>query len=715
MERKGPSSGKRDWLLGLLLLAATFLAYRPAWTGQPLWDDDAYMAPPELRSISGLGHLWAHPSRKVQYYPLVHTAFWLQSQLWADATVGYHLVNILLHGLCALLVVRILRRLSIPGAWLAGGFFALHPVMVESVAWITELKNTLSGVLFLGAALVYVKFDRDRERKHYAFALVLFVLALLAKTSIVPLPAALLVVFWWMRGRIGWRRDVVPLLPFVAIGVAAGVATTWVERTFMGAAGADFGLGFAERCLIAGRAFWFYLYKLLWPANLVFIYPRWHVDARVPWQYLPAVAFLITLLLFWRLRNRSRTPLSVLLYFAGMLLPALGFVSLYFSRYSFVADHFQYLAAIGPMALAAALVEKGAGVLREGTRGWAARVVGGALVSVLLVLTWRQAGRYADVETLYRATLASNDECALAHNNLGLLLMNKGRDDEAMSHYQRALGIDPRFGDAHYNIGLLLAKSGRDDEALAHYLKALNLDADHAKTYNNLGALAEKKGRPEEAVLHYQKALQIDPNQAQAHNNLGVLLARMGQADEAEAHLLKALQVNPGYADAEFNLGMLAAGMRRESDAITHYQKALHLNPRHAKSHNGLGILLARSGRIDEAVAHFRKAVGIDPTYGDAHHNLGFLLADAGRGDEAISHLRKAAEINPDAIGKLSDRAHALAEQGQLAEAGSVLQRALLLARASGDEVRILAITQALDQLGRKSVPPRDGPGAAAP
>ena len=694
-----PSSWNPDWVYGFLLLAATFLAYRPVWSGQPLWDDDVYMTPMRLRSIDGLEQIWTHPSRTVQYYPVAHSVFWMENRLWGQSTLGYHLLGILLHGSCALLLVRTLRRLRIPGAWLAGGIFALHPVMVESVAWITELKNTLSGVLFLCAGLAYLKFDGKRKQKHYTVALVLFLVGLLAKSAIVTLPAALLVMFWWMRGRIEWKRDVVPLLPFFAIGIASGVLTTWVERKFMGAQGTDFGLTPVDRCLIAGRAVWFYLYKLVWPANLIFIYPRWHIDATVVWQYLLPLALLLTAVLFWKLRSRSRAPLAVLLYFAGMLFPVLGFFNIYFTRYAFVADHFQYLAAIGPITAAAALIVKGTGLLNERGRRLAKPLLYGMVLSIPFLLTWKQSGMYSDVETLYRTTIARNNNCALAHNNLGLLLMDKGRTDEAMTHCLKALEADPKLGDAHYNVGLLLAKMGRVEEAMAHYLKALELNADHAKTHNNLGSLLEKQGRVDEAMIHYQKALEANPNHAEARNNLGALLARSGRLDKAMAHFLRVLEINPNQRDAQYNLGILLAKMGRVDEATRHFRKILELDPSHAKSHNYIGVLLAQLGRTDEAMPHFLKALEINPNYGDAHFNLGFLLADMGRGDEAIAHFRKAVEIDPDAIGTLRDRALALAQRGQLTGAASLLKRALALAESVGDEAQAKTIAQILGRL----------------
>jgi tetratricopeptide (TPR) repeat protein len=502
-----------------------------------------------------------------------------------------------------------------------------------------------------------------------------------------------------MRGRLEWKRDVVPLLPFFAIAIASGTLTTWVEYRFMGAEATDFSLPLVDRCLIAGRAVWFYFYKLLWPADLIFIYPRWHMDATAVWQYLFPAAFLLTFVLFWKLRGRSRGPLAVLLYFAGTLFPILGFFNIYFTRYSFVADHFQYLASLAPIAAAAALVAKATGGLKESLRRPALVLLSGALLSVLFLLSWKQSGMYSDIETLYRTTIARNDNCALAHNNLGLLLMERGRTDEAMTHCLKALDIDPKFGDAHYNVGLLLARMGREDEAIAHYFRALELDANHAKTHNNLASLFEKRGRPDEAMIHYQNALQLDPNHIEAHNNLGALLAKMGRTDEAMFHFARVLEINPNYSDAHFNLGMLAARMRRSDEAMAHYQMALELNPAHAKSHNGLGALLAQTGRPNEAMAHLQRALAINPNYADAHFNLGFLLVEMGRGDEAAAHFRKAMQFNPDAIATLKDRALALARQGQSAAAASVLKRALALAQAVGDTAETQVIAGVIEKI----------------
>jgi tetratricopeptide (TPR) repeat protein len=612
-------SWNRDLVWGLLLLAATFLAYQPAWNGKPVWDDDKYMTKPDLRSAAGLVRIWMQPGVVPQYYPLVHTVFWAECHLWGESTVGYHLLNILLHVFSALLLVRILRRLGIPGeaAWLAGGIFALHPVMVESVAWITELKNTLSGVFFLAAASAYLKFDNKRERKHYAVALILFLFGLLAKSVIVTLPAALLAVLWWKRGRIGWKRDAAPLVPFFAIGIISGLFTAWVERRFIGALGSEFSFTVVDRCLIAGRAVWFYLYKLLWPAELIFIYPRWHIDAAAVRQYLFPVALLLMAVVFWRLRSRSRAPLTVLLYFAVTLFPALGFFNIYPFRYSFVADHFQYLASIGPIAAGASCIVQGTGLLQEGLRRPLQPLLCGVLLSILFLLSWKQSGRYSDAETLYRTIITRNDNCWMAHNNLGLLLADMGRTDEAMAHYLKVLALNPNAVRSHNNLGLLFAKIGRTDEAIAHYQKALKLNPNHAETHNNLGTLLEKMGRIDEAMAHYQKALECNPNYAYAHNNLGLLLANIGRTNEAMVHLMKALELVPDYAEPHNNLGILLAGMGRTDEAIAHFRKALEINPHAIGVLENLAFALEQNGQLTDATSVLKKALALAKSAGD--------------------------------------------------------------------------------------------------
>jgi len=601
------------WLLPLVF-AATLAAYFPALRGGLLWDDDAHVTRPELQSFGGLERIWFEVGATQQYYPVLHSAFWVEHRLWGEATLGYHLVNVLLHATAACLFVLLLRRLAMPGAWLAGLIFALHPVEVESVAWISEQKNTLSTVFYLWAALAYLRFDKGRGRRSYGLALGLFILALLSKSVTATLPAALLVVFWWRRGRLSWRGDVLPLLPFFAVGLGAGLFTAWVEQRYIGAQGDRFALGSLERCLIAGRAVWFYLGKLAWPADLAFIYPRWSAASGLGWPGLFPVAVLAVLAALWFLRERARGPLAAALLFVGSLFPALGFLNVYPFVNSFVADHFQYLASLGAIALAAGILGR---FLHDGDSG-KFRSWGPPLVAVLLctlaVLTWRQSRMYRDAETLYRETIARNPGCWLAQNNLGNILRRAGRGDEALARYEEALRLKPDYAEARCNRGVILGDRGREEEAIVEYGRALELNPALLEARYNLGRALDREGRVPEAMVQYEMASRLRPGRAEVENNLANDLARLGRRGEAEAH----------------------------------YRASLRMRPDYPEGHYDLGILLRASGRIPEALGEFRAALRLRPGYPDADFYLGRTLADAGRWDEAAGAYREALRLRPD-------------------------------------------------------------------
>ena len=568
-------SYNKDWVFAVALFLAMLAAYQPALSGKPIWDDDHHLTRPELRSAKGLTDIWTKLGTTQQYYPITHTLFWIEYHLLGDSTPGYHLVNILLHFLSALFLVCIFRRLAIPGAWFVAAIFALHPVQVESVAWITELKNALSGVFYLSSALLYLMFDRDRKKKLYVIALSLFILGLTSKSVIATLPLSLLVLFWWKRGKIGWKNDIIPLLPFFIIGISYGLFTAWVERRYIGAEGSAFTFTIIERVLIAGRATWFYLSKIFLPVNLIFIYPRWNISRAVWWQYLFPIAALALAGTFWLLRNRSRAPLAALLYFIATLFPALGFFNVYPFRFSFVADHFQYLACIGPIALAAVGIQWALNGLPDGWHRLLRPIFYLLVVLSLGALTLRQSGMYADAETLYTTTIRKNPDCWMAHNNLGLLLAKSGRTSEAIIHYQKALELSPDYAQAHNNLGLLLVQTGQTQEAMAHYQKALEINPNFAEVHVSLGILLTSIGRTDEAIAHYLKALEINPNYAKAHNNLGNRLMERGRIDEAMTHYLRALEINPDYGSALKNCALAFVQKGAPAEAVPLLQRAL--------------------------------------------------------------------------------------------------------------------------------------------
>jgi tetratricopeptide (TPR) repeat protein len=628
-----------------LLVIVTGAAYLPAMQGGFIWDDDAHVTKPALRSWEGLYRIWFDLGATQQYYPLLHSAFWIEHRLWGDQTLGYHLANILLHLGASALVYLILRKVQVPGALLAAAIFALHPVQVESVAWITEQKNTLSAVFYLGAMLAYLRFDQARRRSLYALALALFVLGLLSKTVTATLPAALLVIFWWQRGRLSWQRDGLPLAPFFVLGGAAGLFTAWAERKLIGAEGPAFDLTLIERCLLAARVSWFYLGKLVWPANLIFVYPRWDVDPSIWWQWLFPVANVAILIVLWLLRRRWRGPLAGWLLFVGTLFPVLGFFNVYPFLFSFVADHFQYLASLGIIVPAgAALSLAGARLLPREAR-WVGTMMCLAVLGTLGTLTWRQSGIYRDAMTLYQTTIDRNPACWLAHNGLSKLLIDRGRIREAIEHSEVALRLRPSSAEAHNHLGLALAKTGRPQEAIEHYLQALRLKPLFSEAHNNLGVTLASAGRSQEAVKHFEEALRLKPDYAEPQNNLGNLLADAGRAQDAMEYYLRALRLNPDFAGAHINLAKILDRTGRTQEAIEHLQQALQINPNLAEAHNNLGAVLAKGGRFQEAIEHFQAALQINPQYIKAYTNLAVLYVQMHRSADAAAAAEKALDL----------------------------------------------------------------------
>ena len=627
-----------------LILCATFAVYLPALKGALVWDDSSHITRSDLQSWHGLWRIWFDLGATQQYYPLLHTAFWIEHRIWGDAVLGYHLVNIVLHALCACLVVTIVRRLSLPGAWLAGLLFAIHPVCVEAVAWISEQKSTLSAAFYLASALAYLHFDRSRRPSRYWLALGLFVLALLTKTVTATLPAALLVVLWWQRGRIEWKRDAMPLVPWLALGASAGLFTAWVEKTYIGARGVDFSLTVLDRFLLAGRVIWFYAGKLLWPVNLTFFYPHWNIDPGQWWQYLFPAGVLAVAAVFWRLALRDRGPLAGFLIFAGTLFPVLGFFDVYPFRYAYVADHFQYLASLGILVPAAVLLAR----IRV-----ARTAICAALLALLGFLTFRQSGIYRDSDTLYRATIERNPDSWLAHNNLGnSLLEAPGRRDEAIAHFEAALRAKPDYSEAHLSLGnALLQTPGRLPDAIAEYRTAVRNDPNSERAHNNLGFALLRAGQPQEALAELEAALRIQPGYAEAHNNLGNVYSVLpGRLADAIAEYQGAIRCEPGFPEAHNNLGRALAQLPgRLPDAIEEFQAAIRIRPNYWSAHNNLGNALSEMpGRLPDAIAEYQAAVRIDPEAASSHYNLGNALARIpGRLLEAVAEYQAALRIEP--------------------------------------------------------------------
>jgi tetratricopeptide (TPR) repeat protein len=639
-----------DWLFAIILVASTFLAYQPAWRGQPIWDDGEHITRAEFASLDGLRRIWFEPGVTQHYYPLLDTAFWIQQKLWGGSTLGYHLASIACHAAGALLVLAILRRLKIQGAWLAAAIFALHPVHVESVAWISELKNTLSGVFYLGAVLVYLRFDETRKLSWFAIAAGLFLGALLSKSTVVVWPIGMLTILWWKHGVLSWKRDALPLVPLLALAVLDGWVTIRTEHGVMGAQGAELQFTLLQRFLIAGRACWFYLGKLLWPVELCPIYPRWQINHAAATNSLYPIGVLVLLVVLWDLRSRSRSPLAAMIFFVGTLSPLLGIVSFSYLQYSLVADHFQYLASLGVITLFAASLSR-----FQQTRRLLPRPVGISLCLAMLAalagLTWRHSRTFKDLETFARTTLVRNPDCWAAHDLLGVVLDSQGKLADAIDHYRQALRLNPKYALGHYNLGCALASQGRLEEAIQQYDQAVQLQPDLARAHYNLGCTLASQGDFPAAIEQYKQALQLKPDAPDIHNNLGVALAASGELNQAIEHFRQAVRLQPDFADAHFNLGLALSAQKKFAEAIQHCDQAVRLQPGFAKAHRELALLLITRGSNtlndgDRAIQLAERACRLtgdqQPAYLDT---LAAAYAAAHRFVEAIATAKKAFEL----------------------------------------------------------------------
>lgn len=785
----------RSLLPGLALVAAIFAVYAYSLRGDFLWDDDLHItANPTIVGPLGLTEIWT--SARALYFPLTLTNFWVQHALWGVEPLGYRMVTLAFHLGSAVLLWRVLLSLRVPGAWLGAALWALHPIHVESVAWICELKNTQSAFFFLAAILVWVRWlDRSQasppggaaaapEQKRtkgksgksalaaggsrqglhsagaaYAATLAFAVMAILSKPSTVMLPVILGLCLWWRRGRIT-VRDAVRLVPFFALSALAAGWTIWEQKFNSGAIGEAWDQTLPERFAIAGRVIWFYLGKLLWPDPLIFIYPRWEMEGTELLSYAwIAAAALVAGVLWWGKDGRLRPLFFSGVYFVVMLFPVLGFFSVYFFRYSFVGDHFQYLASMGPVALA------GAALSRLPAR--LTLVVGLVLAGALGAMTARHSKAFLNNEALWRDTVAKNPAATMAwfnlgdvlaragrheeaieatrrglalkpddpfalndlgnelvivrraaeavplferaieqmpafaeaRSNFGNALMDLGRFDEAIAQLQQAVSLNPNYAEAHNNLGVALAKSGRNEESVAAFERSLALRPDDGATHDNLAGALRALGRLEEAFGHHERALRLKPDSPEALANHGRTLQAAGQPVAALAQIERALALKPDLVSARTQYAYALAETGRTDEALAQLLRAVELEPGSAEARFNYGSALAEAGRLEEAVAAFQEAVSRAPEFAPAHENLGTALGTLQRWPEAIASFEAAVRLRPDSLQARSQLAVSLVNAGRVAEAVPHFEAALALDPNSASLHQ--AFAQVLRALGR--------------
>ena len=639
----------RQRALGALALAVIVAAaFSPAFQAGFVWDDIAFIEEPLVRSPSGLKSIWLSPSdirNEGHYWPLTYTTFWMEHRLWGENPLGYHIVNVLLYLGNVLLLWRLIRRLAVPGAWTVAAIWAVHPLHVESVVWIIERKDVLSGLFYLGAALAYLSFSETNRWSRYGLGLGLYALGLLAKSAVVTLPAAMLIWHWWQRGRVT-ARDLLRTAPFFLAGLLISLGDLAFYR-FREVLSLDYSL--LERTLIAARALWFYAVKLIWPTELAVIYPRWEVRATdaLAWACLAAALALATALWLGR-RRFGRGPLAGALFFAVTLSPALGFVDYGYMQFSFVADRFQYLASLG---LIAVLV--GAALhARRYVRGTANRAGPAILLAVLLALgtvTWRQATVWRDGVTLYGHIVSLNPAARNAHLNWSVVLNEAGRLEESLNAARIAADQRPEHPEAHSNLARALLDANDFEGAEASAARALAIDPKHPNALQNRAEALRKQGRLDEAIIAFRSRLEMHGDVPLAWTGLSGTLFDTGQYEEAIDAAERALRIDPDLPLAgtlRLIQGVAASKLGRLDEAAERFARALELDPGNLEALDRLAFVRSHQGRHEDALRLYRPLLETTANNAAIHANLGITLLNLERPREAIENLERALELD---------------------------------------------------------------------
>ncbi|PWU10973.1 MAG: hypothetical protein C5B50_24160 [Verrucomicrobia bacterium] len=774
------------WLPGLLLFGCCILAYAPVWHAGFIWDDDRHVTQnPLLWEPGAWTKIWFSEDLP-QYYPMLFTVWRLQYIFWKLDPAGYHWVNLLLHATSSVLVWRILRRLQIPGAWLAAALFALHPVNVESVAWVSQLKNTLAMAFFLLSLLFYLRSEEDLQSKvqspkskvqttfsshpdnlpaarpgsrftfhvssivFYCLSVLSFVLGLLSKPAIAPLPFVLLLIAWWQRGRIQ-LRDVTRILPFFCATLVIGLVTYRMEQWRIGGeiVRSD---GFLQRLAGAGWAVWFYLSKALFPVHLVSIYPRWEIPATRLLSYAPGIVLVAAFFLCWLIRRPwAKALLFGMFYFVIMLGPVLGFMNIGFMNYSLAADHWQYFAILGPLALVSSWfytvlatpfsrhtqdeTKKAQTGLRfplSPAEGERAGVRGngdivqtlplncslffGALLLTMTILTFRQSSIYENSEKLWAATVAADPLCWQAHSILAdTYVKESGLYEQAVSEYEQALALHPGFVNNENNLANVYRRLKQPQKAIEHLRKAVALDPRASAPHFNLGALLLDQGQVDEAITQFEvgitNAVLMDPHSesaladasgvVQAHLVVGnILLYRKGELDKAIGHYRTALQLKPDFADAHINLAEALTRKGLSDEVVKEYQAALAVKPDAFEAHQVLASLLFKRQQPREAVAHFQRALELSPDFARACDGLAWILATCPEaplrdGQRALALAQKAESLTEGRNALvIRTLAAAYAEKEHYKEALAAAHRAEQLASEKNDKELLARLKQ---------------------
>jgi protein O-mannosyl-transferase len=646
-----------------IIAACVFFVYLPAINGGFVWDDDKLVTENQLvMAPDGLSRIWC-TNQAADFWPLVNSTFWLEWRLWAMNPAGYHATNLILHTAEAWLIWLILRRLSIPGAYLAALIFAVHPVNVESVAWIAQLKNLLAMLFFLLSIQWYLKAmqaatgsgpDGTRHEtasdllhpssliphpsSFYWLSLAAFLLAILSKGSVVVMPLILLGIIWWLRP-LKWP-DLAWISPFFILAAIMTKVNLWFQ--VHGTDAVVRTAGFLDRMLIAPCTIWFYLYKAIFPFKLAPVYPQWQIEPGNLLRWLPLLSALGVTAVFWLCRNGwSRPFLFAWGFFCIALVPVMGFADVGFMKYALVADRYQHIAIIGAVALAAA-----------GLIGWR-RWVGGGICWAVAVLalavlgftTWGQCGIYRNPIVFNETALERNPDFWPGHYNLGVALQKAGRLTDAIREYELVIRVQPEFSDALCNLAGMLIRNGRFQEAIDHLKVALRVHPDDPEILNNMGCALLDSGHARESIQFSKEAVRLKPDVFQTRCQLADALLDTGRFAEAVEQYEQALQLEPDHPESECNLGVALSQAGRPQGALEHFEKATKLRPDYATAHYRWAAVLVKLGRAQEAIGHYNQALSLKPDLLEAQFNLATAYASLRQSPQAIAAAEKALDL----------------------------------------------------------------------
>jgi tetratricopeptide (TPR) repeat protein len=685
-----PNNNHRVWLLCLGLILGVLFAFGPVIDGGFInYDDDLYVTSNAQvqngLTLEGIG--WAFRSTEASnWHPLTWISHMVDCQLFGLKAWGHHFSSLLLHTVNTLLVFVVLRRMT--GATWRSAFvaalFGLHPLRVESVAWVAERKDVLSATFSLLTVWAYVRFAEEskvrspQSRIYYGLALVCFCLGLLSKPMVVTIPFVLLLLDYWPLGRssrfgaaghqrdpVSWTRLAWEKLPFFLLAAGSSAITFMVQKRG-GAMETLAGLPWNARVENAVVSYCRYLGKLVYPVNLSVFYPHAGHSSVGTWVLSASLLLGVTALV---VVTRRRWPHLLVgwFWFVGTLVPVIGLVQV---GEQSMADRYTYVPTIGVIML----VTWG---VHELVRKWryraiTLRVIAGGVTLLCMALTRQQAAFWRNSGTLFRHAIAVTESNHIGYLHLGDYLSQQGQIDDAIAMYRQAIQIFPSSIQAHNNLGNALLAKGRLDDAIGEFQETLKLRPDHSRAHSNLGVAWYRKGRLDQAINEFQEAIKLRPGYADAHSNLGNALLRKHLLDEGISELQAGVKLNPSDADAHYNLGTALESKGRSEEALDQFKETVRLQPHDADAHNSFGSALGRMGRLDEAISQFEEAIKLKPDIAEAHYNLGAVLAGKGRRGEAITHFTRALQLQPN-YPEAEQQLHALQAKLHGPEAGGLV------------------------------------------